>query len=95
MAIPNLSSFDAWWESDGKFYDPDWSDVPWYDKRKSLAEYAWHRAVAAAPSGEWINVYAEATKLAMKAGQVTGEKSLYFVTLEQLEEIIARHAATK
>lgn len=38
-------TFDEWWESDGRFYDPDWSDVDWYDKRKSLAEYAWHRAI--------------------------------------------------
>ncbi len=38
------ATFDEWWEQDGRFYDPDWSDVPWYDKRKSLAEYAWHRS---------------------------------------------------
>lgn len=32
--------FDEWWESKGKFFDPDTSDVPWFDKRKDLAEYA-------------------------------------------------------
>jgi hypothetical protein len=36
-------SFDDWWQRDGKFYDPDTDDVPWFDKRKELAEYAWHR----------------------------------------------------
>jgi hypothetical protein len=35
--------FDAWWAKDGKFYDPDFSEVPWYDKRKGLAEYAYER----------------------------------------------------
>jgi hypothetical protein len=38
-------TFDEWWDNDGKYYDPDWDDIPWYDKRKSLAEYAWHRAL--------------------------------------------------
>lgn len=44
MATQKPSNFDDWWEKDGKFYDPDWSDVPWFDKRKDLAEYAWHRS---------------------------------------------------
>ncbi|MCU1301988.1 MAG: hypothetical protein JWQ87_2272 [Candidatus Sulfotelmatobacter sp.] len=35
--------FDAWWAKDGRYYDPDTSDVPWYDKRKGLAEYAYQR----------------------------------------------------
>lgn len=41
---PTEQEFDVWWEKDGKFFDPDTADVPWYDKRKFLAEYAWHRA---------------------------------------------------
>jgi hypothetical protein len=35
-----VTPFDQWWESFGKFFDPDTSDVPWFDKRKDLAEYA-------------------------------------------------------
>ena len=38
------TQFDDWWQKDGKFFDPDFSEVPWYDKREQLAEYAWHRA---------------------------------------------------
>lgn len=36
--------FDNWWEVDGRFFDPDTDDVPWFDKRKFLAEYAFNRA---------------------------------------------------
>jgi hypothetical protein len=32
--------FDKWWESSGKYYDPDTDDVPWFDKRKELASVA-------------------------------------------------------
>lgn len=35
-----------------------------------------------------IELYARATKLASHRGQVTGEKSEYFVTLEQLEMLL-------
>ena len=38
------AEFDDWWLSDGKFFDPDFSEVQWFDKRKALAEYAWHKA---------------------------------------------------
>lgn len=38
--------FDEWWNRDGRFYDPDTTDVPWYDKRKALAERAFHAASA-------------------------------------------------
>jgi hypothetical protein len=41
---PRWSDFDEWWQCDGKYFDPDTDDVPWFDKRKELAEYAWHRA---------------------------------------------------
>jgi hypothetical protein len=37
-------TFDDWWQRDGRYFDPDTDDVPWFDKRKELAEYAWHRA---------------------------------------------------
>lgn len=33
-------NFSQWWEAEGKCYDPATSDVPWFDKRKALAEAA-------------------------------------------------------
>lgn len=38
--------FEDWWHRDGKFIDPDTSDVPWFDKRKGLAERAFIAAMA-------------------------------------------------
>ena len=32
--------FNEWWRKDGRMYDPDTYDVPWFDKRQALAEYA-------------------------------------------------------
>lgn len=32
--------FRVWWNTEGVFYDPDTEDVPWFDKRRELAEYA-------------------------------------------------------
>jgi hypothetical protein len=43
------TAFDDWWSSDGQYIDPDTSDVPWFDKRRGLAEYA-YRAGGAATS---------------------------------------------
>jgi hypothetical protein len=34
-----------------------------------------------------VNLYIEATKLAMKNNQVVGEKRNYYITLEQLEAL--------
>jgi hypothetical protein len=39
-----VETFEEWWTRDGKFYDPDTEDVPWFDKRKLLAEYAFEHA---------------------------------------------------
>lgn len=48
-----------------------------------------NRAATPKPEGdERVRVYSEATKLAMKLGQVTGRDSQYFVTLMQLENIL-------
>ena len=44
--------FEEWWSRVGKFIDPDASDVPWYDKRKRLAEAAF--MAAKAESGNYI-----------------------------------------
>lgn len=41
-----VETFDEWWQRDGKFFDPDTDDVPWFDKRQFLAEYAFERAKA-------------------------------------------------
>lgn len=40
-----------------------------------------------------VQIYSEATRLAMKSGQVTGEKSEYFITLVQLENILKSNSA--
>lgn len=34
--------FENWWRDDGRFIDPDTDDVPWFDKRKGLAESAFN-----------------------------------------------------
>lgn len=33
--------FEDWWASQGRSIDPDTEDVPWFDKRKGLAEAAY------------------------------------------------------
>jgi hypothetical protein len=43
---PEAKAFRDWWDKDGRFYDPDTSDVPWFDKREFLAEYAFDAARA-------------------------------------------------
>jgi hypothetical protein len=40
-----LVGFDKWWQEDGKMIDPDTEDVPWFDKRKSLAEMAFEAGI--------------------------------------------------
>jgi hypothetical protein len=40
------TSFEEWWNKEGRFYDPDTEDVPWFDKRKELAELAFISGVA-------------------------------------------------
>lgn len=41
----SLFGFDKWWSEEGKGIDPDTSDVPWFDKRKALAELAFEAGV--------------------------------------------------
>jgi hypothetical protein len=41
-------AFSQWWNEDGRYLDPDTDDVPWYDKREALAQYAFNAAVDAA-----------------------------------------------
>lgn len=36
--------FAKWWQDEGRLLDPDTEDVPWFDKRKALAEMAWNAA---------------------------------------------------
>jgi hypothetical protein len=38
-------TFEKWWAEDGRMYDPDTEDVPWFDKRKELAELAFTKGV--------------------------------------------------
>lgn len=40
-------AFAVWWNADGRFLDPDTSDVPWFDKREALAEDAYLAAASA------------------------------------------------
>lgn len=44
--------FAEWWERVGCSIDPDTSDVPWFDKRRGLAEAAW--VAAFAQSGNYV-----------------------------------------
>lgn len=37
--------FEKWWAEDGRMYDPDTEDVPWFDKRKELALVAFAKGV--------------------------------------------------
>lgn len=41
-----MADFDTWWSDDGQYLDPDTSDVPWFDKRRSLAEAAYDAGAA-------------------------------------------------
>jgi Lar family restriction alleviation protein len=41
-----LGAFDEWWNRVGQYYDPDTDDVPWFDKRRALAEHAFDAATA-------------------------------------------------
>lgn len=43
-------AFTNWWNSDGRFIDPDTSDVDWFDKRKELAGIAFMAAFKLAVS---------------------------------------------
>lgn len=47
---PKPKDFDTWWSCDGQYLDPDTADVPWFDKRRGLAEYAFK---AGAASSTW------------------------------------------
>lgn len=38
--------FEDWWKQEGQCIDPDFSDVPWFDKRKGLAAEAFYAAMA-------------------------------------------------
>ena len=38
-------TFEKWWADDGRMYDPDTDDVPWFDKRKELEELAFAKGV--------------------------------------------------
>jgi hypothetical protein len=40
-----LVGFDKWWQEDGRMIDPDTEDVPWFDKRKGLAEMAFEAGI--------------------------------------------------
>lgn len=37
-------TFEQWWDLTGRFIDPDFSDVPWFDKREGLAAAAFDAA---------------------------------------------------
>ncbi len=45
-AVADEQMFEDWWTRDGRFIDPDTSDVPWFDKRKGLAARAFIAALA-------------------------------------------------
>lgn len=45
ISRPRLDYWN-WWHREGRYYDPDFSEVPWFDKRKFLAEKAFDAGVA-------------------------------------------------
>lgn len=53
--------FDIWWKNTGRLIDPDTSDVPWFDKRKSLAQSAYVAALTT-PRGQPRKAAAEQDK---------------------------------
>ncbi len=40
-----LVGFEKWWSEDGKYLDPDTSDVSWYDKREALSHIAFDEGI--------------------------------------------------
>jgi hypothetical protein len=48
-----MDKFDEWWNREGQYLDPDTSDVPWFDKRRGLAEMAFNAAMAI--SGNYVS----------------------------------------
>lgn len=40
-----LVGFEKWWQEQGRMLDPDTEDVPWFDKRESLAHLAFDEGV--------------------------------------------------
>lgn len=38
--VDTAKLFNAWWEREGRYYDPDIEDMDWYDKRRELAAVA-------------------------------------------------------
>ena len=81
-----LMTFNEWWEKDGRYIDPDTSDVDWYDKRKELAGIAFEAA---------LNVNAEMTAERAEAAErikdllriLSGFNSLGFVGPDTLRLI--------
>ncbi len=59
------NAFAEWWDKDGRYIDPDTSDVPWFDKRKELAAIAFKSGL------ETSAEYYEAI-LAMTVGRLEG-----------------------
>jgi hypothetical protein len=47
MTDPTIEErFEEWWSREGRWIDPDTSDVPWFDKRKELCGSAFIAAFA-------------------------------------------------
>lgn len=46
--------FAKWWSKDGQYLDPDTSDVPWFDKRRGLAEYAYRAGRNSQAQTGWL-----------------------------------------
>ena len=54
-AIAPPIPFEDWWASQGKFIDPDTEDVPWFDKRKGLAEAAYDAGQSSVKFGQFYS----------------------------------------
>ena len=41
LVVKTTALFEEWWDAEGKYIDPDIDSVPWFDKRKELAGFAY------------------------------------------------------
>lgn len=58
-ALVKKAVFADWWSDEGQYLDPDTDDVPWFDKRRGLAEMAFH-AGALSDAATWPDFAAPA-----------------------------------
>lgn len=79
------AEFEAWADDPANPLPVRKHEFGRYDCERACAWGAWQ----AARREERLQLYSAAASLSMKAGQVVGEKSDYYITLQQLESLLA------